>query len=83
MGYLVWLPRDDSRQLEGKVSGFCFPKERLLRRPFIVTEDENQEFLVWAPSKLLEARRSLEVVAVVIFVMSASDQSAEEDKDKH
>ena len=83
MGYLVWLPRGDSRQLEGKVSGFCFPKERLLRRPFIVTEDENQEFLVWAPSKLLEARRSLEVVAVVIFVMSASDQSAEEDKDKH
>ena len=59
MGYLVWLPRGDSRQLEGKVSGFCFPKERLLRRPFIVTEDENQEFLVWAPSKLLEARRSL------------------------
>ena len=48
-----------------------------------MTEDENQEFLVWAPSKLLEARRSLEVVAVVIFVMSASDQSAEEDKDKH
>ena len=83
MGYLVWLPRGDSRQLEGKVSGFCFPKERLLRRPFIVTEDENQEFLVWAPSKLLEARRSLEVVAVVIFVMSSGDQSAEEDKDKH
>ena len=65
----------------GESFRFLFPQGKVVAKA--VYRDGGRKPGISCLGSKQVARSILEVVAVVIFVMSASDQSAEEDKDKH